>query len=75
MQDFHAGLADILEIETSTISSDLDLSTLDWDSLAFVSTIALIDECFGIVVRGQALEKCQTVGDIENLIKDKQKDN
>jgi acyl carrier protein len=73
MQDFHAGLADILEIETSAISSDLDLSTLDWDSLAFVSTIALIDECFGIIVRGQALEKCQTVGDIENLIKDNQK--
>lgn len=73
MQDFHAGLADILEIETSTISSDLDLSTLDWDSLAFVSTIALIDECFGIVVRGQALEKCQTVGDIEKLIQDNQK--
>jgi acyl carrier protein len=73
MQDFHSGLADILEIETSTISSDLDLSTLDWDSLAFVSTIALIDECFGIVVRGQALEKCQTVGDIEQLIQDNQK--
>jgi acyl carrier protein len=73
MQDFHVGLADILEIETSTISSDLDLSTLDWDSLAFVSTIALIDECFGIIVRGQALEKCQTVGDIEQLIQDNQK--
>jgi acyl carrier protein len=64
MQDFHTGLADILEIETSTISSDLDLSTLDWDSLAFVSTIALIDE---------SLEKCQTVGDIEKLIQENQK--
>jgi acyl carrier protein len=73
MQDFHVGLADILEIETSAISSDLNLSTLDWDSLAFVSTIALIDECFGIVVRGQSLEKCQTVGDIEKLIQDNQK--
>ncbi len=73
MQDLHTGLADILEIDPSKVSSDLDLSTVDWDSLAFVSTIALIDECFGIIVAGQALEKCQTVGDIEKLIQDKQK--
>jgi acyl carrier protein len=73
MQDLHTGLADILEIDPSAVSSDLDLSTVDWDSLAFVSTIALIDECFGIIVGGQALEKCQTVGDIEKLIQDKQK--
>jgi acyl carrier protein len=73
MQDLHTGLADILEIDPSKVSSDLDLSTVDWDSLAFVSTIALIDECFGIIVAGQALEKCQTVGDIEQLIQDKQK--
>jgi len=33
-----------------------------------VSTIALCDECFDVMLDGQALVKCQTVADIEKLI-------
>ncbi len=73
MQSFYEGLADILEIEISEVSGELNLSEINWDSLAFISTIALIDECHGIVIGGQSLENCKTVGDIEKLIEDKQK--
>lgn len=68
MQDFYIGLAEVLEIEPSLISAELDLMAHNWDSLAVVSTIALCDECFNIMLDGQALTKCQTVADIEKLI-------
>ena len=68
MQDFYNGLAEILEIDPAMVSTTLDLTQHNWDSLAVVSTIALCDECFNIMPEGQALGKCETVADIEKLI-------
>ena len=68
MSAFYAGLAEIFEIDESEITSDLDLATQNWDSLAVVSTIALIDEVYGKLVDGQALAKAVTVSEIEALI-------
>lgn len=68
MQAFYEGLAEILEIEPADVSKDLDLTQHNWDSLAVVSTLALIDECFGKLVVGTELAKCQTVADVEALI-------
>lgn len=69
MQQFYEGLAEILEIEPSDVSSDLVLGQHPWDSLAVVSTIALVDELFGVIVSGQALLACTTVGEIEALVR------
>lgn len=68
MSDFYAGLADIFEIPQSAIGSQVDLASHNWDSLAIVSTIALIDEVYGELIDGAALGKCVTVADIEVLI-------
>jgi acyl carrier protein len=68
MQAFYEGIAEILEIDPSLVSSQLDLTEHNWDSLAVVSTIALCDECFNVMLDGQALNKCQLVADIEKLI-------
>lgn len=68
MQKFYEGLAEILEIEVSRITPDLDLNSVPWDSLAVVSTIALVDELFNVMLEGQALSKCESVADIEVLI-------
>lgn len=68
MQAFYDGIAEILEIEPSIVTPQLDLLAHNWDSLAVVSTIALCDECFNIMLDGQALNKCQSVADIEKLI-------
>lgn len=68
MSAFYAGLAEIFEIDESEITADLDLATQNWDSLAVVSTIALIDEVYGQLVDGQALAKAATVSEIEGLI-------
>lgn len=39
-----------------------------WDSLAVVSTLAVIDEVYGVPVNGQKLSECKTAGDILKLV-------
>jgi acyl carrier protein len=70
MNEFYEGMADIFEIEVSKISSEFELKTGDavWDSLAVVSTIALVDDCFGVLLEGKALGECNTIADIELMI-------
>lgn len=72
MSEFYEGLADILEVDPSQVEPRLELSEGNWDSLAIVSTIALIDEVFDEAVNADALAECRTVGDIEQLIQKKQ---
>lgn len=67
MSEFYEGLAEILEVDTNTVDADLELGEM-WDSLAIVSTIALIDDVYDIQVRPEKLADCKTVGDIEKLV-------
>ncbi|MEH2168477.1 MAG: acyl carrier protein [Nostoc sp.] len=73
MQTFYEGLAEILEIDVNEVSPSLDLTRMDWDSLAFISTIALVDDCFNVMLSGDSLAASETVGDIEKLISEKQR--
>lgn len=70
MSAFYEGLAEIFEIEADTVNPALDLQSLEMDSLAVVSIIALVDECFDVMLNGEAIMRCVTVADIEALIKD-----
>ena len=55
---------DVLECESVTEESVLS----PWDSLAVVSTIAVIDDIYGKAVSGKALMDCQLVSDILKLV-------
>jgi acyl carrier protein len=68
MNAFYEGLAEILEIDVAQVTPALNLQEQSWDSLAIVSTIALVDDCFNVLLDGQSLGKCETVADIEKLI-------
>ena len=70
MSEFYNGMAEILEVEVEKISPEFSLHSADaaWDSLAVVSTIALVDDCFNLMLDGQALAACETVADVEGLI-------
>ena len=64
---------EVVEIE------DRDLSLTDhfrdyeeWDSLAFLSVIAMIDEEYNVLIEGNDFKKLETVGDILNAIKERQ---
>ncbi len=65
---FYEGLAEVFEIDAAEIAPEFDLVAHNWDSLAIVSTIALADDCFGVLLNGQALGNCRTVADLEALI-------
>ncbi|PIB94189.1 phosphopantetheine-binding protein [Caulobacter sp. FWC2] len=68
MQTLYAGLAEIFEIDTAEVTADTVLANHNWDSLAIVSTIALVDEICGELLDGAALAECVTVSDIAALI-------
>ena len=70
MEQFYKEIAEILEVDVSKISPEFELHSGEaaWDSLAIVSTIALADDCFGVMLEGKALIDCITIADIEILI-------
>lgn len=70
MSNFYNGMAEIFEVDPANVSPEFDLlnNEMPWDSLTIVSTIGLVDECFDVLLNGEALMKCQTIGDIEALV-------
>ena len=68
MTPFYEGLADIFEVSPELIAPAFSLIEHNWDSLAIISCIALIDECFRTLVSGSDLATCRTVADLEILV-------
>jgi acyl carrier protein len=62
--------AEVLELEsnqqltTATIFRELE----EWDSLAYLSVIAMIDEEYDVVIEGNDFKKLITIGDLINEI-------
>lgn len=71
-QKFIELFAETLELESSeTISKETVFRELEqWDSLAFLSVIAMIDEEFDLVIEGNDFQKLITIGDIINKIQE-----
>jgi len=67
MSEFYEGLAEILEVEADEVTPEMELGE-GWDSLAVVSTIALIDDVHDVMVNPEKLAACKTVGEIEELV-------
>jgi acyl carrier protein len=67
-KQFAAGMAEIFEVDESEMTDGYALSADNWNSLAIVSTIALGDELYGVVLNGQGLSKCKTLGDVAAMI-------
>ena len=68
LSDFLSGLADALEIEESTLTPNTLFNEIDWDSLAVISAIALIDEQYGVMIPGQDISECKGMPDLISLI-------
>ncbi|MEH7251323.1 acyl carrier protein, partial [Neobacillus niacini] len=70
LEDFLLELAELLEIERSEMTSDYQLDENEnWDSLALISVIVMVDEHFKQSVSNEALRKCKVIGDLIKLIK------
>nr|WP_320126429.1 acyl carrier protein [uncultured Shewanella sp.] len=70
-QEFLNKLEDILELDNNTLQGDEALIDIEqWDSLAFLSVIAMADEHFDIVIQGDKLEQIKTVNDLVALVQE-----
>lgn len=72
LNEIKIGLAEILELdmvdETTLLNNEEE--DLLWDSLAIITTIALVDSKLGLSLQGESLAECLTVGDVLHLIRE-----
>lgn len=75
-QQFLNSLEEILELDDNTLNGDEALIDIEqWDSLAFLSVIAMADENFDIVIEGDKLEGIKSVNDLVALVEGHLTDN
>lgn len=68
-KEFLNELEDIMELDPNTLTENQVLLDLrQWDSIAFLSIIAMLDEKFGIIIQGAQLENITKVTDIIALV-------
>lgn len=65
-------MQDTLDLETE-LTLDVKFRELDeWDSLAYLSTIAMIDDEYDVVINSNDFKTLETLGDIAKAIEAKQ---
>ena len=74
-KEFLNALEDIMELDENTLKGDeVLLDMRQWDSIAFLSVIAMLDEQFNIIIQGDKLEKITNIADLVALVSDKLED-
>ena len=59
---------DVNEISADTCFRDIE----GWSSLVGLSIIAMVDEEYDVILKGDKMRKCNTVGDLYELVKSMQ---
>ena len=67
VNEFINSLSEAIDAQ-GIITSKTELDSLDWDSLAVISTIAIADEKFNKILNPDLLGKCKDINDIIQLI-------
>lgn len=58
-------LEEILAVDEGTLNEEMELSGMgQWDSLARISFVSLMEDNYGRVVGNEEIRKCRTVGDL-----------
>ena len=64
-------LAEILDLDASDLSPEMALSDIsEWDSIAALSFIAMMDEEFEKEVKGADIKKLETIQDALDLMEE-----
>lgn len=62
-------LAEVLDIDVADISADTDLDSLEeWDSMAYLNFIVLLDDEFEKKVESAVIKGCKKVSDLMDLM-------
>ncbi len=71
--NFLTKFREVLEIEDRDLKLEDNFREYDeWDSLVFLSLIAMIDEEFDVIIEGREFKQLKTNADIIEAIKNKQ---
>ena len=69
VQDFIEKFAEAIDIETTELTTDTEFRTLDeWDSVAYISVIAMMDEEYDIQIEMPTFKTLKTIGAIAEYI-------
>ncbi len=63
-------IADILDIDAEEIKPETKIESLEWDSIATLSFIAMMDENFSKEVKGAEIKKFVTIQDALNIMEE-----
>ncbi len=61
-------LAEILDCDVEDLSPEMELSSFEWDSVAVLSFIAMMDEEYGKAVKGAEIKKLVTIQDALDIM-------
>lgn len=71
-KEFLNALEQIMELDPNTLKGDEVLVDMgEWDSISFLSVIAMADEKLDIIIQGDKLENIQKVSDLIALVEHK----
>lgn len=64
-------LEDMMELEAGTLTPETVLGNLEeWDSIALLSFIALVDDEFDKIIKGSVVKEQKTVADLLALMEE-----
>ena len=73
--EFYLELEELLELRKGTLGGNEALETIqEWDSVAVISFLALVDGKYGRTLEPKKIQACQTVNDLALLIENTQPD-
>jgi acyl carrier protein len=70
LQDFIKNFADQFErTDISEFKADTEFKAIDeWSSLSALSIIAMVDEKYGITIKGKDIRNAETIEDLFNIV-------
>lgn len=73
MNEFIDKFADIFDdIDVTSLNGDTKFRELeDWDSIAGLSVIGMVDEEYGVTFNADDMRACQTIEDLYNMVQSK----
>lgn len=73
MNEFIEKFAEIFDdVDTASLSGETKFRDLeDWDSIAGLSVIGMVDEEYGVTFNADDMKACQTIADLYNRVQSK----
>lgn len=69
VQEFIENFAEAIDIEATELTAETEFRTLDeWDSVAYISVIAMMDDVYDIQIEMPTFKTLDTIGAIAEYI-------